>query len=130
MSRCCSSVIAVRASCVLQLAISRAAQAQSTVGKNLSLSSHVIAAGAMHAQQVEWLPDKVYLYSLEKGFLLLRQDLRAQHSIVATNVTIPVWDECFGTPIRHDKSKLVVQTSSLLTTAAAAQLNAPGMYSW
>eukprot|EP00611_Tribonema_gayanum_P021742 TRINITY_DN423_c0_g1_i2.p1 TRINITY_DN423_c0_g1~~TRINITY_DN423_c0_g1_i2.p1 ORF type:complete len:643 (-),score=123.27 TRINITY_DN423_c0_g1_i2:1424-3352(-) len=46
-----------------------------------------------------FVPDKVYLFSLEKGFLMLRQDLRAQHGIVATNVTVPIWDDCFGTPI-------------------------------
>jgi hypothetical protein len=49
----------------------------------------------------EWyVPDKVYLFSLEKGFLMLRQDLRARHDIVATNVTVPIWDDCFGTPLR------------------------------
>jgi hypothetical protein len=40
--------------------------------------------------------ESVYLYSLEKGFLMLRQELREQHGIVAANVTVSMEDECLG----------------------------------
>lgn len=42
------------------------------------------------------IPDEVYLYSLEKGFLMLRSDLRQKHGIVTANVTISVHDPCLG----------------------------------
>lgn len=44
-------------------------------------------------------PDSVYLYSLEKGFLMLRPDLRQKHGIVTANVTISVHDPCLGGPV-------------------------------
>lgn len=40
--------------------------------------------------------DEVYLYSLEKGFLMLRPDLRQKHGIVTANVTVSVHDPCLG----------------------------------
>ncbi|CAM9250929.1 unnamed protein product [Discosporangium mesarthrocarpum] len=40
--------------------------------------------------------DDVYLYSLEKGFLMLRPDLREKHGIMTANVTISVDDSCIG----------------------------------
>eukprot|EP00903_Cladosiphon_okamuranus_P006745 g6580.t1 len=42
------------------------------------------------------LQDEVYLYSLEKGFLMLRPDLRRKHGIVTANVTISAHDPCLG----------------------------------
>ncbi|CAM9758292.1 unnamed protein product, partial [Sphacelaria rigidula] len=44
-------------------------------------------------------PDEVYLYSLEKGFLMLRPDLRQKHGIVTANVTVSVHDPCLGGPV-------------------------------
>lgn len=41
-------------------------------------------------------PDEVYLYSLEKGFLMLRADLRRKHGIVTANVTVNAHDPCLG----------------------------------
>ncbi|CAN0227865.1 unnamed protein product, partial [Scytosiphon promiscuus] len=40
--------------------------------------------------------DEVYLYSLEKGFLMLRPDLRRKHGIVTANVTVSAHDSCMG----------------------------------
>jgi len=40
--------------------------------------------------------DEVYLYSLEKGFLMLRPDLRRKHGIVTANVTVSAHDPCIG----------------------------------
>lgn len=42
------------------------------------------------------LQDEVYLYSLEKGFLMLRPDLRRKHGIVTANVTVSAHDPCLG----------------------------------
>ncbi|CAM9474753.1 unnamed protein product, partial [Laminaria digitata] len=42
------------------------------------------------------LQDEVYLYSLEKGFLMLRPDLRRKHGIITANVTVSVHDPCLG----------------------------------
>lgn len=44
----------------------------------------------------EWIGDPVYLFSLEKGFLLLSDATRARHGINISNVTISVDDPCFG----------------------------------
>lgn len=42
------------------------------------------------------LQDEVYLYSLEKGFLMLRPDLRRKHGIMTANVTVSAHDPCLG----------------------------------
>ncbi|CAB1106595.1 unnamed protein product [Ectocarpus sp. CCAP 1310/34] len=44
-------------------------------------------------------PDEVYLYSLEKGFLMLRPDLRRKHGIVTANVTVNAHDPCLGSTV-------------------------------
>ncbi|CAN0374997.1 unnamed protein product [Pylaiella littoralis] len=47
-------------------------------------------------QKQQQLQDEVYLYSLEKGFLMLRPDLRRKHGIVTANVTVSAQDPCLG----------------------------------
>lgn len=44
----------------------------------------------------ERVQDEVYLFSLEKGFLMLRPDLRQRHGIVTANVTVSAHDPCLG----------------------------------
>lgn len=44
----------------------------------------------------ELVQDEVYLFSLEKGFLMLRPDLRQRHGIVTANVTVSAHDPCLG----------------------------------
>lgn len=53
------------------------------------------------------VPDEVYLYSLEKGFLMLRPDLRQKHGIVTANVTISVHDPCLGGPVIQVRTERV-----------------------
>lgn len=43
---------------------------------------------------VRW--DKVYLFSLEKGYLMLSNSIREAHHISFANVTIIGDDSCFG----------------------------------
>lgn len=52
--------------------------------------------GGVFDEEGDGVPDEVYLYSLEKGFLMLRPDLRQKHGIVTANVTISVHDSCLG----------------------------------
>lgn len=52
------------------------------------------------------MQDEVYLYSLEKGFLMLRPDLRRKHGIVTANVTVSAHDICLGGRVIQVKKEL------------------------
>lgn len=76
------------------------------------LRSEDIGARGATEEEGNGVPDEVYLYSLEKGFLMLRPDVRQKHGVVTANVTIDAHDPCFGGII------LQVRTSAFPLNAA------------
>eukprot|EP00607_Mallomonas_marina_P001343 CAMPEP_0182437194 /NCGR_PEP_ID=MMETSP1167-20130531/84876_1 /TAXON_ID=2988 /ORGANISM="Mallomonas Sp, Strain CCMP3275" /LENGTH=268 /DNA_ID=CAMNT_0024630015 /DNA_START=129 /DNA_END=934 /DNA_ORIENTATION=- len=44
-----------------------------------------------------FLADRVYLFSRDKGYLMLRSDLRDKHNITRIDITVPTDSSCFGT---------------------------------
>ena len=55
--------------------------------------------GAEEEETGELVQDEVYLFSLEKSFLMLRPDLRQKHRIVTANVTVSSHDPCLGSTV-------------------------------
>lgn len=44
----------------------------------------------------KFMADRVYLYSREKGFLMLRSEVRAKHNVSRIDVSVPKDSVCFG----------------------------------
>eukprot|EP01041_Mallomonas_annulata_P010174 gene10174-21207_t len=44
-----------------------------------------------------FMSERVYLYSKDKGYLMLRSELRDKHNITRIDITVPKQGSCFGT---------------------------------
>ena len=52
------------------------------------------------SDNAECVPTKIYMFSMEKGLLMLRPEIKAQLGVITTDVYVPVSDNCMGNWIR------------------------------
>ena len=73
-----------------------------------------------------WLADPVYLFSTEKGYLLLREELRKLHSIRSVAVEIDSNNECFGGPMLQMLLENFIGYDAIILNALVAHQKGEG----